>query len=158
MRSKFHNCLTDTSLEGEDQDHYLFDLIQTLYCTNPLNRLAMKRILFVDDDEDLLAALKIFFRKQGYDVAVTTFCSEGLKILETFHPDLILLDINVGSQDGRLMCRQIKEQAAYEHIPVILISANGDALRDYHRYGADDFIAKPFDLSDLEETLCDYFR
>lgn len=118
----------------------------------------MKRILFVDDDEDLLTAMKIFFRHQGYEVAVTTSCSEGLKILETFHPHLILLDINVGSEDGRLMCRQIKEQAEYEHIPVILTSANDDALRDFHHYGADDFIVKPFDLSDVEETLGEYFR
>jgi DNA-binding response OmpR family regulator len=113
----------------------------------------VKRILFVDDDEDLLAAMKIFLRQQGYEVAVTTSCSEGLKILETFHPDLILLDINVGSEDGRLMCRQIKEQADYEHIPVILISANEDALTTYNHYGADGFIVKPFDLVDLAETL-----
>lgn len=113
----------------------------------------MKRILFVDDDEDLLAAMKIFLQQQGYEVRVTTSCSEGLNILETFHPDLILLDINVGSEDGRLMCRQIKDQAKYEHIPVILISANDDALTTYSHYGADECIVKPFDPLDLAATL-----
>src|SRR5579872_5315306 len=90
---------------------------------NPLTPMTMKRkrILFVDDDEDLLAAMKNILRQQGYEVAVATSCSEGLGMLETFHPDLILLDINIGSEDGRLMCRQIKEQSVYEHIPVILV-------------------------------------
>src|SRR5579871_2143380 len=97
----------------------------------------MKRILFVDDDVDLLAAMKILLRREGYEVAVTTSCNEGLDILANFRPDLILLDINVGNEDGRLMCRQIKEQAEYEHIPVILISANDEALETYRDYSAD---------------------
>jgi DNA-binding response OmpR family regulator len=123
------------------------------FTQNQTTSLTMKRILFVDDDVDLLAAMKIFLQQQGYEVAVTTSCSEGLKIFETFHPHLILLDINVGGEDGRLMCRQIKEEAEYEHIPVILISANDDALTTYDHYGADDFIVKPFDPFDLAETL-----
>lgn len=116
----------------------------------------MKRILFIDDDEDLLAAMKIFLRQQGYETAVTTSCREGLEILRSFQPDLILMDINVGSDDGRLVCRQIKEQADFEHIPVILISANDTALRTYRDYRADNFIHKPFDLSDLSKTLSKY--
>lgn len=116
----------------------------------------MKRILFVDDDEDLLAAVKIFLRQQGYEVAVTTSCNEGLEILATFHPDLILMDINVGSVDGRVICRQIKQQARYEHIPVILISANNEALKTYNEFGADDFILKPFNLSHMAETISDH--
>lgn len=116
----------------------------------------MKRILFVDDDEDLLVAIKIFLGQQGYKTAVTTSCREGLEILRTFQPDLILMDINVGSDDGRLICRQIKEQADFEHIPVILISANDAALRTYRDYRADNFILKPFELSELSETLREY--
>jgi len=109
--------------------------------------------MYVDDEVDLLEAMKIFLRRKGFEVSVTTSCSEGLEILRTFDPDLILLDINVGSEDGRLMCRQIKAQAEYEHIPVILISAYDDALKTYRDYGADGFVGKPFEFSELMDTL-----
>jgi DNA-binding response OmpR family regulator len=113
----------------------------------------MKRIMYVDDEVDLLEAMKIFLRRQGFEVRVTTSCSEGLEILRTFVPDLILLDINVGSEDGRLMCRQIKAQAEYEHIPVILISASDGAMETYRDCGADFFVGKPFEFSKLMNTL-----
>ena len=118
----------------------------------------MKKILFVDDDVDLLAAIKIRLRQKGFEVAVTTSCNEGLEILRTFNPDLILLDVNVGDEDGRLMCRQIKEQAEYEHIPVILVSANVEAQKTYRDYRADNFISKPFDFSGLFDTLSLYLH
>jgi DNA-binding response OmpR family regulator len=113
----------------------------------------MKRILYVDDDIDLLEAMKIYLRKKGFDLAVTTTCEEGLEILRAFNPDLILLDVNVGGEDGRIMCRHIKEQAEYEHIPVILISAYDDALRTYRDYRADNFVGKPFEFSGLMDKL-----
>lgn len=121
-------------------------------------KLAMKRVLFVDDDVDLLAATKTFLRKQGFEVATTTSCKEGLEILEAFHPELVLLDINVGDEDGRLMCRRIKEQAEYERIPVILMSANHEELATYRDYGADNFLKKPFELSAVTNALKGYLR
>jgi DNA-binding response OmpR family regulator len=109
----------------------------------------MKKVLVVDDDTDLLSVLKVFFLKKGYDIAVTTSCDEGLDIFYSFQPDLVLLDINVGSQNGQEMCRKIKAQTEYQHIPVIFISANHDALKLYVDYGADDAVKKPFDASQL---------
>ena len=113
----------------------------------------MKKILVVDDDKDLLANIKSFLKRQGYSPAVTTSCEEGLQILYTFKPDLILLDINVGNEDGREMCRKIKSQAEYEHIPVILLSANYEALQRYQEYGANACVKKPFELLSLIDTL-----
>ena|ERR1700744_5007840 len=113
----------------------------------------MKRILFVDDDVDLLLTVKALLGRKGFEVATTTSCKEALEILRAFQPDLILLDINVGDDDGRLVCRQIKEQAAYAHVPVILVSANDEALRTYRDYRADSVVKKPFDFSELVESL-----
>ena len=56
----------------------------------------MKKIMVVDDEKDLLAVVKGFLKKAGYDVAVTTSCDEGLNILQSFKPDIIYMDINVG--------------------------------------------------------------
>src|SRR6186713_2137611 len=103
----------------------------------------MKKIMVVDDDKDLLVAMKGFLKKGGYDVSVTTSCQEGLDILASFKPDLIFLDINVGSDDGREMCKKIKSMAEHRHIPVILMSANDEALKTYKEYGADWFMRKP---------------
>src|ERR1700744_3484816 len=91
----------------------------------------MKKILVVDDDTDLLATMKVYLRRQGYEVAVTTSCDEGLQIFTSFKPDLVFLDMNVGDQDGREMCLIIKSRAEFRHIPVVLISANHEELKLY---------------------------
>jgi two-component system response regulator VicR len=113
----------------------------------------MKKIMVVDDDKDLLVALMAVLKRQGYEVAVTMSCNEGLEILSSFKPNLILLDINVGMEDGRDMCRKIKSQAEHAHIPVILISANDNALNTYKEHGADSILKKPFDLVNLYELV-----
>ena len=113
----------------------------------------MRKILIVDDDTDLLEAMKYFLKTRGYDVAVTISCDEALLILDCFKPDLIFLDTEVGSQDGRTTCYRIRAQAEYQHIPIILISANHEALKSYQEFGANAFIKKPFQLSTLLNTL-----
>ena len=109
----------------------------------------MKKILIVDDDKDLLATLKALFIKNGFDIAVTISCSEGLVIMHTFQPDLIFLDLNVGGEDGRDMCRKIKEDADLKHIPVILISSDHEGLKEYQLYGATSFAQKPLQFTTL---------
>lgn len=113
----------------------------------------MKKVLVVDDDTDLLAMMKAFLQKSGYEARVTTSCEEGLEIFYLFKPDLVLLDINVGSEDGREMCRKIKTQAEYHHVPVLLISANHEALQRYGDYGANAAVKKPFELPALFQLL-----
>jgi len=116
-------------------------------------RTAMKKILVVDDDTDILLLLKAKLSATGYNVTTTTSCTEGLNVFYTSLPDLVLLDINVGSEDGREMCRSIKQQADYEHIPVILISANPEALKLYADYGATAAVDKPFELNHLLDLI-----
>jgi DNA-binding response OmpR family regulator len=116
----------------------------------------MKRIMVVDDEKDLLALAKGYLTRAGYDVAVTTTCKEGADILVTFKPDLVFLDINVGSEDGREMCKQIKSQAEHRHIPIVLISANDESLNTYKEYDADSFLKKPFQPKQLLEVAAGY--
>jgi DNA-binding response OmpR family regulator len=113
----------------------------------------MKKIMVVDDDRDLLVAFKAVLKRKGYDVVVTISCEEGFEILSSFKADLIFLDINVGTDDGRDMCKRIKSQAEHKHIPVILISANDDALNTYKECGADSFLKKPFEMMKLSLVL-----
>lgn len=116
----------------------------------------MKKIMVVDDDKDLLISMKSFFTRKGYSVVVTTSCNEGLQIFDSFQPDLIFLDINVGDEDGREMCRAIRSRAEYQHIPIVLISANHDELQLFRDCGANAMMKKPFALSGIIDTLAEY--
>ena len=100
--------------------------------------------------------MKSFFKRKGYHVAVTKSCDEGLEIFYSFQPELVLLDINVGDQDGREMCRKIKAHADFQHIPVILLSANHHDLKSYSAYGANNRIEKPFEVLHLLDVIRTY--
>jgi DNA-binding response OmpR family regulator len=113
----------------------------------------MKKVLLVDDDIDLLSVMNFFLKKNDYSVRITTSCDEGLEIFYLFQPDLVLMDINVGTQDGREMCKTIKSHAEYQHIPVILISANYDMLGMYRDYGANNILKKPFEVAQLLQII-----
>jgi len=113
----------------------------------------MKKILVVDDDPDILQLIKTYLSGKGYAVRTTNSCNQGLTIFYSFEPDLVLLDINVGTEDGRVMCKSIKRQAQYNHIPVILFSANPELLKVGGDYGADAMMDKPFDLETMMELF-----
>jgi len=113
----------------------------------------MQKILVVDDNEDILVILKNFLSIKGFEVMVSLSCSEAMDIFYSFKPEVVLLDINVGQEDGRVMCERIKSEADYKHIPVILISANTDGLQSYQQHGAFAGVEKPFNLPHLLQTI-----
>ena len=112
--------------------------------------------MVVDDEKDLLALAKGYLKRAGYDVAVTTSCKDAGDIMGTFKPNLIFLDINVGSEDGREMCKQIKSIVEHKLIPIILISANDDLLKTYKEYEADAILKKPFQPVELLDVATSY--
>jgi DNA-binding response OmpR family regulator len=66
--------------------------------------------------------------------------------LPLFKPDVVLLDVRLGGEDGRVLCREIKQQYANQNIGVILLSASPELLKNYRSCGADDVLEKPFDI------------
>ena len=113
----------------------------------------MKKLLIVDDEEDILMVLKSYLSAKGYDVKTTLTCEHALEVFYIFKPDLVLLDVNVGKSDGRVMCKMIKAQAAYQHVPVILMSADLNNLLSYSDYGAISIMEKPFNLPLVLATI-----
>ena len=109
----------------------------------------MQKILVVDDDLDILAVMQLLLKMKGFDVEVTTKGEETFDRVEKFQPDLVLLDVLLSGHDGRLICRQLKQEDKTKNIPVIMFSAHPTAVETIRQYGADDFIAKPFDVNDL---------
>lgn len=99
------------------------------------------RILVVDDDLDLLMLLERRLIKEGYEVETAVSLHEAEEYLKTFQPDVLILDINVGGQDGRRLSAQIK--LAGSQTKVIMISGYDYSSARAALFGADELIAKP---------------
>lgn len=111
-----------------------------------------KRILVVDDDQDILEVVETILTEEGYRVQ-TSLNGACLQRLESDPPDLILLDVLLGGEDGRELCRRVKERDQTRHIPVILFSANVAANSATAACGADDFLVKPFRIRELLDLV-----
>lgn len=110
----------------------------------------MRRILAVDDDSDILEVIQYILEDSGYEVETLTDGHQLLDKIKENQPDLILLDIMLGTLDGRDLCRSIKANKETHGIPVILISASHDVSNSLNQIGApNDYIAKPFDIDVL---------
>lgn len=114
-----------------------------------------KKIMIVDDDEGILDALSMMLQYKGYEVVT---CTNGNTILamQQDYPDLLLLDIWMSGIDGRNVCRQLKEKIQTKKIPIIMISASKDIERSAIDSGADDFLAKPFEMNELIKKIETY--
>lgn len=114
----------------------------------------MSKILVIDDDEDMLHVAEVLFTMNGFIVKTIVNAGECMNAIESFNPDIILLDITLGGHDGREICRNLKNAGSpYKHIPVILFSARHDLQRQFRECKANDFVAKPFETKSLVETV-----
>ena len=107
----------------------------------------MKRILIIDDEAEIVAALEEILTDEGYEVATATQGREGLAEMEKRRPDLVLLDLMMPVMDGATTLKAMETREEWRGVPVVLMSAGGqDAAR---RSGERPFLAKPFDLTQL---------
>ncbi|RFZ83066.1 DNA-binding response regulator [Mucilaginibacter terrenus] len=106
-----------------------------------------KRILVIDDDEDILEILNIVFREEGYDVVLSN-TGEAAQHIHIIHPDIILLDVRIegSAKRGNEICAEIKQKYREKKMPVILVSAETDLEMLANECGADFYINKPFDI------------
>ena len=112
----------------------------------------MVKVLIIDDDPDVRTMMDIVLRKKGFTVDTAARQEEVFEKIAAFQPEVILLDVLLSGADGRLICRQIKNDKRMAHIPVIMCSAHPGAATKGD-YGADDFISKPFSEEILLETI-----
>ncbi len=115
----------------------------------------MRRLFIVDDDYDILLALKIWFTKKGFEVKVFQQSKPFFDALYESLPDLILMDVNLQGEDGRVLCKQIKNEFAVDR-PIILFSANAQALDNYKDNCADGILHKPFELQEIYNLINSY--
>jgi DNA-binding response OmpR family regulator len=112
----------------------------------------VKKIMIADDDPGILDSIGIMLEFEGYQVS-TTLNGNTLLNMENELPDLVLLDIWMSGTDGRDICKQLKQQEKTSKIPIVMISASKDIERSAMDAGANDFLAKPFDINDLLEKI-----
>ena len=112
-----------------------------------------KQILLIDDDENILEFVQQTLEYEGYDIQTGADGSRLRQLKRNELPDLILLDVQLGGEDGRMLCRQLKANDATRDIPIILYSARETASQIRKEGCADDFLAKPFSLTTLIEKV-----
>ena len=111
----------------------------------------MARILIVDDSVDLADMLSILLKMDNHDVIAANTKKAMDKVLATFKPDIVLLDVLLRDGNGREICQKIKETDI--EIAVILMSANPKLIKDHQKCKADDVIEKPFDITTVMEKV-----
>ena len=116
---------------------------------------SVPKILIADDDPAILDSLKMILEFAGYDVS-TTADGETVYKMEKEYPDVLLLDIWMSGQDGRDICKFLKKETHTKDIPIIMISASRDVKGSAKAAGADDFIAKPFEMEELLDKVKKY--
>lgn len=105
------------------------------------------KILVVDDEKELIDAVKTLLEERGYSVSSATDGIGALEIVKTNPPDLILLDIIMPNMDGMTLLKKLKEKEITKHIPIIMLTVkDGQANRNMSlETGAYEFISKPYD-------------
>jgi DNA-binding response OmpR family regulator len=113
----------------------------------------MKKVLVVDDDMDILTLVKMALTMNGLEVETLSRWERIGGAISDFGPGLILLDISLGTADGREICKSLKAAEETRDIPVVLFSANIEFQKGLEECKAQGFIAKPFELAHLVETV-----
>ncbi|RLB13950.1 MAG: response regulator [Deltaproteobacteria bacterium] len=122
--------------------------------------MAKKYILVVDDDPDLVETVAMMLESKGCEVGRAYDGIEGEESIKNRRPDLIILDVMMPRKDGYVLCAELKANEETKDIPVVLLTAVGEAVpttRYTHADGmsteADDYIAKPIDTDTLWEVV-----
>jgi DNA-binding response OmpR family regulator len=110
------------------------------------------RLLIIEDDTNLVEALKLYLSTAGYAVLTAADGREGLKEMYLQQPDLIILDIMMPGLDGWEVCDRIRQVS---DVPIVILTARGQEAEKVRglQLGADDYVAKPFSLRELEARV-----
>lgn len=113
------------------------------------------KILIVDDEPDYITAIQCRLEWSHYDVITASNGQEGLEKVASEKPDLVLLDTNMPVMNGHEVLERLRQHPELKNIPVIMVTALCEAqdVAKASSYGVADYVAKPFDFSDLVEKI-----
>ncbi len=116
-------------------------------------------ILCIDDNPEVLKLMKMLLADE-FDLELMTSAEQGFKFLRDKNPDLVLCDVMMPGMDGHAFSRAVKADESLKHIPIILVTARTGAemLNEGIQAGADDYISKPFDSTELKARIRSQLR
>ncbi|WP_419872367.1 response regulator transcription factor [Candidatus Pristimantibacillus sp. PTI5] len=116
-----------------------------------------KTILIIEDEKDISRILRDYLTKNKFEAAIAGNGKDGLHMMELLQPDYIILDIMLPDIDGIDLCREIREKS---NVPILILSARGSDTDKVLGlgFGADDYMTKPFSLSELLARINAHFR
>jgi len=120
--------------------------------------MSQKKILVVDDEADLVETVRFPLEMEGFNVLICYNGEDALNQARKERPDLILLDLMLPKLDGYKVCRLLKFDEKYKHIPILMLTAKTqekDKLLGKET-GADEYITKPFDIDELMKKVKTY--
>ena len=112
-----------------------------------------RKIIIFDDDEDILSICSYILEEQGWEVHTFTNCNSIEERVLQFSPDVILMDNWIPDEGGIMATQTLKRNELLKGIPVVYFSANSDIQLLADHAGAESYLAKPFDLEDLERVI-----
>ncbi len=112
-----------------------------------------KQIIIFDDDEDILSICTYILEEQNWQVHTFTDCNNIIEKVSGIMPEVILMDNWIPDVGGMLATQMLKKDDQLKNIPVIYFSANNDIQTLASNAGANTYLAKPFDIDELEKTI-----
>jgi two-component system cell cycle response regulator DivK len=112
-----------------------------------------KKIIIFDDDEDILSVCNYILEEQGWEVHTFTDCNAIVEKVSSIMPNVILMDNWIPDAGGIIATQTLKSTDELKSIPVIYFSANSDIQLLANHAGAETYLAKPFDLNELERVI-----
>lgn len=120
----------------------------------------MPKILVVDDEEDYRHIVKLILEPEGYDVVEAKDGRDGLSVLQSERPDLVILDVNMPKMDGFTVCKKIRKDETSKYVPVIMLTVRNltqEQVKGFEN-GADEYLTKPFESAELVSRVKSLFK
>lgn len=112
-----------------------------------------KKIFIFDDNHDILELCSIILEDAGYQIKTSATSNDIIEQVSAFMPDLIFMDNWLPDVGGIEATQELKSHPSLKHIPIIYFSANNDVKNLAKKAGADNYLAKPFDINEFESLV-----
>ncbi len=111
----------------------------------------MAKILIVDDDKQITSLFEMYLSSEGYKVTSLNQSSKAIEVALSINPDLFILDLMMPEPDGFKLCRLLRSFPGFKDTPILIVTALNDEDSRIVSFGAgaDDFLSKPFPISEL---------
>jgi two-component system, OmpR family, alkaline phosphatase synthesis response regulator PhoP len=119
-----------------------------------------RKVLIVDDEPNIVTALEFLLRRSGFDVRMAANGAEALEQVDSYRPDVVLMDVMMPVKSGYEVCQRMRERPDLAHVKIVMLSAKGGEaeVNKGLSLGADLYITKPFSTQELVATISSLFE